>query len=261
MTKSKKHVYYRTTALLGAQQRPYTRSRPNVHIPTKLLAVIVVVVGVLMWVWLDGRWYISGENIQIIGTNSSATAMDIAVASDLLGWHGFRLRPRAAEALIVEKVPAITEAQVQCGRFPANCTIEVIERMPALNWVTDGATYWVDDTGTAFPTQAVQPDLPTIYGPLLNLEDSQTLLPVVQGAKSLIELGATPDKLEYNVERGLIWTDLEGRRVAFGTGPEMAPRWRIYEALVNHLEARNVFPWSIDVRFPGGPTYSLERAW
>ena len=64
--------------------------------------------------------------------------MDIAVASDLLGWHGFRLRPRAAEALIVEKVPAMTEAQVECYRFPASCMIEVVERTPVLNWVTEG---------------------------------------------------------------------------------------------------------------------------
>lgn len=261
MTKSKKHVYYRTTALLGAQQQPYAHARSNVHIPVKLVAALVVVVGVLMWVWLDDRWYLSGENIQITGTNSPATAMDIAVASDLLGWHGFRLHPRAAEALIVEKVPAITAAQVQCGRFPANCVIEVVERTPVLNWVTEGATYLVDDGGMVFPTQTVRPDLPVIHGPMLNPEDAQTLLPVVQGAKSLIAIGVAPDKLEYNIERGLIWTDPEGRRVAFGTGPEMEPRWRIYEALVSYLETRNVFPWSIDVRFPGGPTYSLERAW
>ena len=76
------------------------------------------------------------------------------------------------------------------------------------------------------------------------LDDAQTLLPVVQGAKSLIAIGVALDKLEYNVERGLIWTDPEGRRVAFGTGADMEPRWHIYEALVNHLEARNVFPWA-----------------
>ena len=247
--------------MLGAQQRSYTRTRTNVHIPVKLIALILVVVGVAMWVWLDNRWYLGSENVQIVGTQSSKTAMDIAVASDLLGWHGFRLRPRTAETLIVEKVTAITEAEVECARFPTSCTIYVVERTPTINWVTEGATYWVDETGTAFPTQEVQPDLPVIYGPLLNMEDAQTLLPVVQGTKSLVALGVTPDKLEYNAERGLVWTDPEGRRVAFGTGPEMAPRWRIYEALVDYLESRNVFPWAIDVRFPGGPTYSLERAW
>lgn len=261
MTKSKKHVYYRTTALLGAQQRAYTRTLPSIHIPAKLLALFVVVIGVALWLWLDNRWYLTGENIQISGTNSSATAMDIAVASDLMGWHGLRLRPHAAAAMIVEKVPAVTDAHVACTRFPASCTIHVVERVPVLNWVTEGATYWIDDTGTRFPAEEIRPDLPTIHGPMLNKRDSQTLLPVVQGAKALIAIGIAPDKLEYNVERGLIWTDPEGRRVAFGTGPDMEPRWHIYEALIKHLEARNVFPWSIDVRFPDGPTYSLERSW
>ena len=261
MTKSKKHVYYRTTALLGAQQRPYTRARLGVHIPVKLLALLIVIIGVLLWLWLDNRWYLTGENIRIVGTNSPTTAMDIAIASDLLGWHGLRLRPRAATTMIVEKVPAVTEAQVECDRFPASCLIRVVERTPVLNWVTEGATYWIDDAGTLFPAQEIQPDLPIIYGPMLDPRDSQTLLSVVQGTEALIAIGVTPDKLEYNTERGLIWTDPEGRRVAFGTGPEMEPRWRIYEALVKHLEARSVFPWSIDVRFPGGPTYSLERSW
>jgi cell division septal protein FtsQ len=225
----------------------------------KLIALLVVLISVTLWLWLDDRWYLMGENIQVVGTTADTTAFDIAVASDLLGWHGFRLRPQAAEGLIVEKVKAVTGAQVECSRFPANCVIRVTERTPVLNWVTEGATYWIDSTGTLFPAQSVRADLPVVNGPMPVLDDSQTLLPVVEGAKALIAMGIALDKLEYNVERGLVWTDPEGRRIAFGTGADMEPRWRIYEALVEHLEARNVFPWAIDVRFPEGPTYSLER--
>jgi hypothetical protein len=84
---------------------------------------------------------------------------------------------------------------------------------------------------------------------------------VQEGIAALAELGLPTDSLEYNPQRGLIWVDGEGRRVAFGVGPDMAARWQMYEALIAHLDSEGIFPWTVDVRFPGGITYSLERSW
>jgi hypothetical protein len=84
---------------------------------------------------------------------------------------------------------------------------------------------------------------------------------VQEGIAALAELGLPTDSLEYNPQRGLIWVDGEGRRVAFGVGPDMADRWQMYEALIAHLDAEGIFPWTVDVRFPDGITYSLERSW
>ncbi|MGC9394450.1 MAG: cell division protein FtsQ/DivIB [Anaerolineae bacterium] len=304
--KPEQRPYYRTAALLGAQQQPYGgRARRSasartadlrLHIPWKFIALFTLIGTAVLWLLVDNNWYLMGEDIRVIGASSHETAVNVAMASDLLGWHGLRLRPRAATAAITEQVPAITEAQVECNRFPAECVIRVQEREPVLNWVAEDTVesnseasatsealatsdasltgiYWIDAEGVLLPANEVRTELPVVRGPLPDLEEganSRVRVAVLDGVTALAALGITADAngngLEYHPERGLIWTDPQGRRVAFGVGANMEARWNIYVALIAHLEARTaagdgVFPWTIDVRFPEGPTYSLERLW
>lgn len=298
--KSEQRPYYRTAALLGAQQQPYgglrmparprtsgyraRRSELHLDIPWKFTAMLALIGAGVLWLLLDNQWYLMGEDIRVIGASSQETAMKVAIASDLLGWHGLRLRPGAAATAITEQVPAITSAQVECNRFPAECVIRVQEREPVLNWVVENAgaqggeastvgIYWIDAAGVLLPAHEVRAGLPVVRGPLPALEESassRARVAVLEGVTALAALGidstADGNNLEYHPERGLIWTDPQGRRVAFGVGANMEARWNIYVALIKHLEARTVagngvFPWTIDVRFPEGPTYSLERLW
>ena len=297
--KPEQRPYYRTVALLGAQQQPYGGARAStrrasgararqpelrLNIPWKLIALCALIGAAALWLLLDNQWYLMGEDIRVIGASSQETALNIAIASDLLGWHGLRLRPGAAATAITEQVPAITAAQVKCNRFPAECVIRVQEREPLLNWIVKSAgehaveasttgMYWIDAEGALFPAHEVRAGLPVVRGPLPAPEESANShahIAVLDGVTALTALGidSTTDgnSLEYHPERGLIWTDPQGRRVAFGVGANMEARWNIYIALIAHLEARTVtgngvFPWTIDVRFPEGPTYSLERLW
>ena len=87
------------------------------------------------------------------------------------------------------------------------------------------------------------------------------MISVQQGLAALTTLGIPTAALEYTPERGLIWTDPEGRRVAFGVGSDMASRWQMYQILVEHLAAQGITPQVLDVRFPGTATYSLDRSW
>ncbi len=87
------------------------------------------------------------------------------------------------------------------------------------------------------------------------------MISVQQGLAALATLGIPTTALEYTPERGLIWTDPEGRRVAFGAGSDMAARWQMYQVLVEHLAAQGITPQVLDVRFPGAATYSLDRSW
>jgi hypothetical protein len=293
--KSAQRPYYRTTALLGAQQQPFGgRSRTARtargygstarvqdwlrNIPWKFVAPFALVGALVLWLLVDANWYLMGEDIRVIGASSQETALNVAVASDLLGWHGLRLQPGAAAAAIPEQVPAITTAQVECRRFPAECVIRVEERTPVLNWqvanaLGDNQLYWIDATGVLLPADRIRTELPVVRGPFPTADQSANSpahAAVLAGVEALAALGiganAEGDSLEYHPQRGLIWTDLQGRRVAFGVGANMEARWNVYVALIAHLEARaaagdGVFPWTIDVRFPEGPTYSLERLW
>lgn len=265
MKMKKTRTYHRTAALLGAQPhvRPRTpaRSEARARVSWRMALPLALILGILLWLVADGRWYLMGENLQVIGTDSGSLTREVALASDLLGWHGFLLRPEAAEALILEKVPGVLTAQAICQRFPADCVIQVEERTPHLTWITGAGTYWVDRNGTLFAALQPRTDLPTVRGPLPDAAGKVVPPAILEGLAALAELPIDGDVLEYDPARGLVWTDPEGRRVAFGEGPEMAARWQMYQALTAHLDETGVFPWTIDVRFPAGPTYSLSRSW
>jgi cell division septal protein FtsQ len=265
--------YQRTAALLGAQpQIAPTRigyAKPkrgglNIALPRiswKIVLPLALVITLFLWLWLDDRWYLMGENLQILGTSSTGLVREVAMASDLLGWHGLLLRSETATALILENVPGVTAAEVTCYRFPAECRIEVAERVPAMVWATDTVTYWVDQEGNLFPAQSEREDLMRVAGPLPQIDEQKLPAQVQQGVIALVALDIAAEQIEYHPARGLIWVDAAGRRVAFGTGAEMESRWQIYQALIAHLDAKGIFPWTVDVRFPAGPTYAFERSW
>ena len=268
MKRKKQRNYYRTTALLGAQpqvaakKRRTRRSLRNLrNLPWKWVAPLLAILALSLWVWLDNRWYVMGEDLEVANASSNTLAYDVALASDLLGWHAFWLNTDAAAVQILEAVPGVTAAEVACQRFPAHCAIHISEREPALIWEAEDGVQWVDAEGVVFGARAGQPDLPIVHGPLPTLKEGCIPADILTGVEALIDLGIPGDRLGYLPERGLIWVDEEGRRVAFGVGPEMEARWTIYQALTADLERRKIFPWTVDVRFPAAPTYSLERAW
>lgn len=262
----RKQGYYRTAALLGAQPghvpvraRRTMRTRQPVRIPWKLLLLATPVFVLLGWLILGAGWYVTAERLHVSGATSLAVARAVAVETELLGMHGLLLREAATADVVLMGQPGLISARVECQRFPAECVIYVEERKPVLTWHTEAGTYWIDAEGVLFPAYETRGDLPQIAGPLP--ASPARLRDVWQGVEALLALGVSTNELEYNSERGLVWTDSEGRRVAFGVGDSMQARWDIYRALVAHLEAQRIFPWAMDVRFPGGPTYSLDQTW
>jgi hypothetical protein len=267
---TRKQTYHRTAALLGHQApmaaRGNRRSAHPFHIPWKQIPWKVVVVFVLvntlgLWVLFGDPWYLMIDDVSLYGVSTVEMAEDVLVAADLLGWHAFRLQPKKAAERVLAEVPGLVDADIRCGFFPASCEIHVTQRAPALVWQTGSAVYWADREGLIFPATADRPDLPVVTGPLPDETNHHTIQAIRQGVVSLIALGVPSDAFEYKPNLGLIWTDAEGRRIAFGVGPEMQERWQVYVELVEHLDAQGIFPWVIDVRFPDGVTYSLERSW
>ncbi|MBN2005522.1 MAG: hypothetical protein JXA21_19340 [Anaerolineae bacterium] len=275
--KKTKQNYQRTAALLGAQprtratqqtrqtasSRAVTRALPRVS--WKILLPLVLAAVVTGWLFVDSRWYLMGENLQVLGASSIELAREAALTSDLLGWHGMFLRPRDAQERVLQDVAGVTSAEVTCHRYPAACVIAITERTPVLVWQNDTATYCADKEGVLFPAPADRAKLPAgltmVRGPLPGTEEDGIGQEIFQGIEGLAKLGVPVDVLEYHPQRGLIWVDPEGRRVAFGVGPDMALRWQVYTALIAHLDAKGIFPWSVDVQFANGATYSMDRAW
>lgn len=262
---TKRETYHRTAALLGQQMPMASRRKKRLvrpfHFPWKVVVIGVLVNALAIWVLFGDPWYLMDEDVALYGVSTVEMAKEVLLASDLLGWHAFRLQPKKAAAQVLAEVPGLVEADIRCTIFPASCEIHVTQRAPVLAWHTGSAVYWADQEGRVFPAVADRSDLPVVTGPLPDETSQHAMRPIQQGVVSLIALGVPADAFEYNPKRGLIWTDAEGRRIAFGVGPEMQMRWQVYEELVEHLEAEGIFPYVIDVRFPDGVTYSLERSW
>ncbi|MCU0521839.1 MAG: cell division protein FtsQ/DivIB [Anaerolineae bacterium] len=265
-----KRRYYRTAALLGPQDahvypqgRRSVRAEPrSLHIPWRLLVPTLIVVGFGAWMALGDVWYLMWDDLKVTGIFSAQMEREVKLASDLLGWHRFHLHPAAAEEAILAHIPEFAAVDVSCGLIPTSCEIAVTERVPVLVWQAEGeAKYWVDRQGYVYPARSERPDLPVVRGSLPPEGGAHSIASIQQGLAALATLGVPTMALEYSSERGLIWTDPAGRRVAFGAGSEMAPRWKMYEVLVAHLASQGITPQCVDVRFPGAATYSLDRAW
>jgi hypothetical protein len=258
-----KRRYYRTAALLGppnshvalrAQPRPF-------KVPWHVLVPALVFLGLGLWMALGDAWYLMWDDLQVTGIYSPEMEREVKLASDLLGWHLLHLRPEAAEEAILARMPEFAGVDVTCGIIPTSCEVVITERVPVLVWQSGEAKYWVDRTGYVYPARGERPDLPVVRGTLPVEGGAHSMASIQQGLAALATLGVPTAGLEYSPERGLIWSDPAGRRVAFGVGSDMAPRWEMYQVLVEHLAAEGITPQVVDVRFPGAATYSLDRSW
>ncbi len=256
-----KQRYHRTAALLNAQPRlaqgARRRTRP-VRVPWRLLLVVTGIVAVVLWFWLDARWYVGASCLQIAGTSSPELAREVALGGEVLGLHGLWLRSGDVVSNVLATVPSVAEVDVHCRVYPAQCVITVRERQPVLVWMAEDGSHWVDAGGVVFGALDERVGLPVVTG---SLPDGEISPEVLAGARALVAAGVPSDELGYNPQRGLVWSDPLGRQVAFGTGADMALRWRVYQALAAGLADRGIYPATLDVRFPRATVYSLENSW
>jgi hypothetical protein len=198
-----------------------------------------------------------------MGASKETTAQVMAV-SEILGIHSLWIHVDEVAVRIVERVSAVTEAKVDCWYYPAVCEIRVKERKPVLVWRHTGngqesGIYWIDENGYVFPAQGERPELLTLRGPLPSEE--RISLDLYKSLSELAALGVPSEEVIYHPQRGLVWIDARGSRIAFGVGRDMPKRWQVLQALLADLDARGIFPMAVDVRFPSAPTYSLEKSW
>jgi hypothetical protein len=230
-------------------------------IPWRWVTPLLVLVALGLWVAFGNAWYLMWDDLKVTGVFAPELRREVKIASDLLGWHSLMLHPEEAEAAVAAVVPQAMSVNITCRTIPASCEIAIMERVPILVWMDGATAYWVDREGVFYQAQGQRPDLPVIRGTRPIEDGPHSLASIQQGITALGVLGVPQDQLEYAPQQGLIWTDPEGRRVAFGVGADMAERWQTYEALVGNLAARGISPQVVDVRFPDGATYSLQRSW
>ncbi|OQA17494.1 MAG: Cell division protein FtsQ [Chloroflexi bacterium ADurb.Bin360] len=264
-----KRSYPRTAALLGAQpvvtrqpRETYRGSKtaaPAIRIPWRAILPALLLAGALLWLWLDPAWYVDATRIHVTGSAIVETRRDVALAGQVLGMHGFWLRPSTIISEVLAAVPVVAEADASCKPYPAACTISVIEREPVVAWVSTTGASWVDAEGFVMPVRSERQDLPVVNGPLP--AEGGVPLSVLEGVRALQTLQLPGGVLGYHPERGLVWYSPDGIAIAFGVGPDMAPRWEFCERLLTQLRAQGISPTAVDVQVITAPVYKLSGAW
>ena len=119
--------------------------------------IALLVVGAILWVWLSDTFYVT--RISVAG-NALTPAQEIVQTSGIGGQHMFWVNHAAASERIVNGIPSIKSARVDC-QLPNRCVIKVQERQPSVAWRFGGAVTWIADDGMAFAAHR-DTDLPLI---------------------------------------------------------------------------------------------------
>ncbi len=242
--------------IIGGRARP---AAPSISISsTGVLAFFgVFLVGLVLWFAFSPRFYVTGATI---AGAERIPAETIFAASGLANRHILWADGRAAERRILEALPSVERVQAVC-LLPARCIIVVTERAATVAWESDGAYYWVDAAGGAFPAQGPLEGRWLVRGPLPT--DARGLVPqdVLIGLEELERLGLPPSPILYRPGRGLVLEDPAGWRVVVGQGTGMERRLQVYLKVRAHLLERGIHPRFVDVRFPDAPYYSVTNEW
>lgn len=219
--------------------------------------VVIVIVALALTVALSPRFRVAEP--QVTGASHIAVE-EIVRASGLAQLHILGVNERRAAAYILEQLPSIERAEVDC-RLPADCTIAVNERLLLLTWESESGPVWVDAAGGAFPASGPLEGRWLVQGPLATDAQGRVDQEVLLGLAELTQLGIRPGSVTYRPGRGLVLDDPAGWRVVVGQGWGMARRLQVYAAVREHLLEQSIQPLFVDVRFPDAPYYSVSNEW
>ncbi len=271
--KEKRRFERASAAILGqvriVQAPAASYSLQWLHPVLRLSLVALVLMGVAaLWLALDSRFYV--YHAEVVGAERLSPG-EVFQSSRLTGIHVLWVRSAGLETYVLEALPTIKSAQIACS-LPAECTITIVERQPQVTWEEGEKLWWIDAEGVIFsPPSSVSPRVGEeggeedwfVRGSLPRDEKGRLDERVRVALSELWAMGAddVSSELEYVPDRGLTFTDERGWRVIVGQGPGMAERLRVLEQLAEYLEARDLAPRFVDVRFPGAPYYSLTTDW
>ena len=258
--KKKKQQFEAATALtwgrVPIRRRPAALPVLSLRLRNVLLVLAAILVAGVVWLSVDSRFYI--YQADVVGA-LRVSPDQVFQASGLTGLHILWARPAEIERRILDALPTLESAQVQCS-MPAQCAIVIVERQPRMLWDENGLLWWIDADGVIFHAQGDFPGGWTIRGPLPRNEEG---LLDEHVRTALAELWSTGEdvttEFEYVPERGLVFINELGWRVILGDRPGMAKRLQVLKRLTADLVARGVSPQFVDVRFADAPYYSLTN--
>ncbi len=177
----------------------------------------------------------------------------LAAASGIDGLHIFWVNPGEAAAAVRRRFPTLSEAIVRC-RWPAFCTLYVVEGEAPWEWVSGDLRLLLTESGQAVEggVAAARRRL-EVYG-LPPLAPGQRVDPKLwERMQDLSRAFPEITVFRYEAGRGFSFVDPYGWSVWLGEFGSMAARAAVWRVLRDRLVAQGQHPTYLDLRVPEAP--------
>ncbi|MGD9315297.1 MAG: FtsQ-type POTRA domain-containing protein [Anaerolineae bacterium] len=225
-----------------------------------VVLALVALIGLAVYASTEARFFVYGA--QIVGVQH-LQAEEIYQAAGVHEQNIFWVDPQAVARRVVD-LHGIKAVRVR-SELPALVSIEVEEREPVVMWraTTQNEDLWLDGDGVVLPYHGdVQsPDMIFVvdHGERhLQLGDRIEPDGIVQSARQLAAKVPGVKVFTYQPGWGLSFTqgtDQAEWPVYVGTSEDLLHKIQVLQALTDYLQANNIHPRYVDVRWPDHPVY------
>jgi hypothetical protein len=219
-----------------------------------LLGIWLIGGGILLW---HEAFY---TRLDVAGARTLSPDA-LAAATGINGLHIFWVNPEEAATAVRERFPSLTSVEVRC-RWPAFCTLFVVEGQAPWEWISGDLRLILDGSGRGLGRGTAE---------ALRRLEVHGLPPPAPGQRVDPWLWARMQELaqafpeisafRYEAGRGFSFADPSGWTVWLGEFGSMSARAMIWRALRPSLAAQRPLPAYLDLRVPEAPAvgFQIER--
>jgi cell division septal protein FtsQ len=257
----------------GAEMRLPAVSVPKLGWRALSSVIVIGLIALLYFMWTAPSFQV--QMIEVQGANR-LTAGDINRTLNLDHMPIFAVIPQQLENSLKGTYLDLLDVSVKIG-LPAAVVVNINERTPLIEWTQDSHIQWIDGAGFAFPTRGqaenlvkiqayAAPPRPAAYVENESLAMGAVIAPqsfmapeLVNGILTMRAQAPANTILVYDPTYGLGWSDARGWNVFFGSDvTEIETKLRVYNAIVEKLQATGIIPALISVEHVHAPFYRME---
>jgi hypothetical protein len=266
---STRRRFQASISMPGVQVRMPSITMPHVTVSWRWASLMLTLLlgAALYLAWTQPTFRVVAANVS---GNQRLGADEINAVLSVSGQPIFTLIPSELETRLRLNYPELVSAKVSVS-LPNIVSVKVAERGPAILWQQDSGYTWIDNSGVAFrprgtaenliPVAALAapaPGLPSADDPLSPVPYvSADLVKAIKTLAPSVPAGST---LIYDPRYGLGWTDSRGWQVFFGSkAQDMSMKLQVYQALVDSLTQRGIYPAFISIQYANAPYYRMSQ--
>ncbi len=217
----------------------------------------------LYTLWTASTFTVSAAEVS---GNERLTPQDVYSGLGVAGQPIFKAIPDQMMKNLRTAFPDLASVAVQV-KFPNQVAVQVVERMPILQWYQDGKTTWIDAHGVAFMPRGQVEGLVQISAsgspaglipdPKKSFYDQVFIQPeMVKAIVALSPYVPQGVSMTYDPQYGMGWQDPRGWMVYFGQNiDDIQMKLQVYQSMVDTFNHQGIQPTLISVEYLDAPFY------